>query len=289
MLMRRRAARADLALSDAARALVADMIYELVPMKSVEPAIADLAPGADVSVTCSPVKGLGATQELTERLLALGHHPIPHLSARLVEGPTHVAALARWIRATGLSEVFVVGGDAEQPVGPYADAHSFTRDLLEHDTGLTAVGFTAYPDGHALIPTAALDEALHAKQALLAAAGLAGSVTTQMCFDPATIVGWLRAERAAGFELPVRVGLPGVVDRAKLMTMGARLGIGASLRYLSKNRASITKMLAPGGYDPTDLVTALAPDTAALGIVGIHSFTFNSVADTLAWQEALLA
>ena len=33
----------------------------------------------------------------------------------------------------------------------------------------------------------------------------------------------------------------------------------------------------------------MAPDADALGIVGLHSFTFNSVADTAAWQRALLA
>jgi hypothetical protein len=48
-------------------------------------------------------------------------------------------------------------------------------------------------------------------------------------------------------------------------------------------------MLAPGGYDPTGLVRALAPDAELLGIVGLHSFTFNSVADTAKWREALLA
>ena len=49
------------------------------------------------------------------------------------------------------------------------------------------------------------------------------------------------------------------------------------------------RMLAPGGYDPTDLVRAMAPDAESLDIVGLHSFTFNSVADTAKWRETLLA
>ena len=48
------------------------------------------------------------------------------------------------------------------------------------------------------------------------------------------------------------------------------------------------RMLAPGGYDPTDLVRAIAPDAGSLNIVGLHSFTFNAVADTRKWQEAFL-
>ena len=58
-------------------------------MKSIEQAIADLPARAHVSVTCSPVKGIAATQEYTDRLLDLGHQPVPHLAARLVEGPEH--------------------------------------------------------------------------------------------------------------------------------------------------------------------------------------------------------
>ena len=171
--------------SESLRALTARLRYELVPVKSVEQAITDLPPGSPVSVTCSPVKGLPATLELTTRLLDLGHDAVPHLSARMVEGPEHVARLAGWLRAHGVRSVFVVGGDAEAPVGPYADGYSFLRALVEHDTGLVAVGMPAYPDGHALIADGVLRAALHDKQALLADAGLRGSVTTQMCFDAA--------------------------------------------------------------------------------------------------------
>ena len=76
------------------RRLVRQMCYELVPIKSVDQAIADLPEGASVSVTCSPVKGISATLELCVRLLHRGHSVIPHLAARLVEGPEHAAKLA---------------------------------------------------------------------------------------------------------------------------------------------------------------------------------------------------
>ena len=272
----------------ALRALVGELRFELVPMKSVEQAITDLPEAAPVSVTCSPAKGLAATQELTARLLDMGHDTVPHVSARLVEGPDHVARLARWIRDHRLRELFVVGGDAEEPVGPYADGLSFMRELFTHDTGLECVGVPSYPDGHVLIESAVLGDALLAKQSLLAEAGIAGSTTTQMCFDSERIRDWLTVERARGMSMPVDLGVPGVVDRARLMSMGVRLGIGASLRFLRKNRATMTAMLAPGGYDPTDLVADFAADAAELGIRGLHSFTFNSVADTAHWQQNIL-
>lgn len=267
--------------------LVRQMCYELVPLKSVDQAIADLPVGAPVSVICSPAKGIAATLELSARLVDKGHSVIPHLAARLVEGPEHTTKLAAWVKQHGVKEVLIIGGDSEKP-NHYMEALSFMRDFLNNDSGVQTIGFAAYPDGHALIATPKLHEALHAKQTLLAGAGVKGVASTQMCFDAGKIRSWLDSEREAGFTMPVNLGVPGVVDRTKLMSMGMRLGVGASLRYLSKNRDSITQIFAPGGYDPTKLIADLAPDAERLGIVGIHSFTFNSIADTAKWQRAIL-
>jgi methylenetetrahydrofolate reductase (NADPH) len=279
----------DVESSPAMRELARNLHFELVPMKSIEDAIDALPPNADVSVTCSPAKGIAATQEYTERLLELGHRPTPHISARLVESPVHAKQIATWLREQQVPEVFVIAGDATEPAGPYEGALPFMRDLLDADPGVARVGFTGYPDGHAFIDAADLVEQVHAKQSLLADAGVDGWISTQMCFDADRIRQWLNDQRAAGLSLPIRLGIPGVVDRTRLMTMGARLGVGTSLRYLSKNRSTVMKLMAPGGYDPTDLVVALAPDAVTLGIEALHSFTFNAVADTRTWQEAVIA
>lgn len=270
------------------RALVENLHYEIVPMKSIDQAILDLPPHANVSVTCSPAKGIATTQDFTVRLLELGHHPIPHFAARLVEGPDHVVELAAWLRKFEIREVFVIAGDAPEPAGPYEGALPFMRALLAENPGVQRMGFSAYPEGHALMEQHVVDAQLHAKQALLEEFGVAGWASTQMCFDEAKIRTWLVGERAKGFALPVRLGVPGVVDRARLLSMSTRLGIGASLRFLSKNKSTVMKLLSPGGYDPTDMVVAFAHDADALGIEALHSFTFNAVADTKAWRDALV-
>ena len=279
----------DRVTSPAMRDLVADLHYEIVPMKSIEEAVDDLPTGAHVSITCSPVKGIATTQVYTERLLSLGHRPVPHLAARLVESTDHAERLAAWLRQHAVREVFVIAGDAPEPVGPYEGALPFIRDLLAADPGLERVGVTGYPDGHAVLEQAVLVDQLHAKQAVLAEAGIGGWVSTQMCFDEDKIRSWIEVQRADGIDLPIRLGVPGVVDRTRLMTMGTRLGIGASLRYLNKNRSTVMHMMAPGGFDPTDMVIAFADDAARLGIEALHSFTFNAVADTRAWQEAIVS
>lgn len=274
---------------DAMRDLVEHLHYEIVPMKSIDQAIADLPANAHVSVTCSPAKGIAATQEYTDWLLALGHRPVPHFAGRLVEGPEHAAALARWTRERELPEVFVIAGDAPQPNGPYEGALPFIQDFLGADPGVSRLGITGYPDGHSLIDGDEVARQLHAKQEVLADAGVGGWISTQMCFDEAMIRTWIERERAAGIQLPIRLGVPGVVDRTRLMTMGTRLGIGASMRYLAKNRSTVMQLMSPTGFDPTDMVVAFASDADRLGIEALHSFTFNAVADTRSWQEAVIA
>lgn len=266
--------------------LLDSMTYELIPMKSAAQAIADLPPAATVSVTCSPAKGIDATIELTDHLRTLGHRPIPHVAARLVESRDHAQQIAKWLRTEEIGTLYLIGGDAPKPAGPYDEAFTFLRDLLDADPCLHTIGVGSYPDGHPLIDTAVLDEVLLRKQTLLFDAGIEGYMSTQMCFDPGAIVTWLTAERRRGITLPVHLGIPGVINQAKLLTMGVRLGIGASLRYLRKNRSSMSRMLAPGGYDPNQLLAPLEPHMEALGIEGIHCFTFNQVETTRVWAEA---
>lgn len=275
--------------SPAMARLVSDMVYEVIPLASIDRAIEELPPGARVSVTCSPVKGIGTTLEYCEGLLELGHRPIPHFAARKVESAGDARWLAAWLREREMPEVFVVAGDAPEPAGPYVGALPFLRDLLDADPRVARVGVTGYPDGHALLDRPMMERHLEEKCALLKDAGVGGWISTQMCFDTDALVAWLMRLRRSGIGLPVRLGAPGVVDRARLMTMGARLGIGRSLRFLANNRGTAMQFLTPGGYDPTEIVGELAPAAEGLGVETLHSFTFNAVAETRAWREAIIA
>lgn len=275
--------------SSAHRHLVAGARYEVIPMKNLEGQIEHLPEGCSVSVTCSPAKGIAATQELTLRLLDRGHLAVPHFSARLTTGPDHVAELAAWCGQHGIREIFLVAGDAPEPAGPYEGAVDWLREFLGHDHGLERIGITAYPDGHALIDSGVVHEALHAKQALLDEAGVDGFASTQMCFDADQIKRWLVAERAAGFTLPVHIGVPGVIDRTKLISMSVRLGIGSSVRYVKKNKGILGRFLTPGGYDPTKLIAPLSKVAVDQQIEGLHLFTFNNVDATAQWQQAQVA
>ncbi|WP_419945707.1 methylenetetrahydrofolate reductase [Candidatus Poriferisodalis sp.] len=274
--------------ADARRRLLTNAQWELIPLRNLADQLPRLPPDSPVSVTASASKTLEDTLDLTAELRALGHRPVPHVAARMVRSRDHLSELLGRIAALDLNEIFLVGGDVTSPLGPFDSAVQLLEALAGIEHSLTHIGVTSYPEGHALISDAVLHDALHAKQALLAEAGIAGHAATQMCFHPRSITEWLSAERDSGFTLPVHLGIPGAVDPARLLRIGTRLGIGASLRYLRKNTGAVARMLRPGGYDPSTLVDRLAPHADRLDIAGLHVFTFNSIADTVAWRDAAL-
>jgi methylenetetrahydrofolate reductase (NADPH) len=208
---------------------------------------------------------------------------VPHFAARMVTGRGHLERLVQRLEGTEIREVFVVGGDADPPAGDYADA----GDLLEELAGIAhpfaRVGIGGYPEGHPLVPNERLLEALLRKQPF------ASHLVTQLCFDAGVLATWVADIRATGVDLPVIVGLPGVVERRKLAEISLRTGVGSSLRYLRKHGRQIVTLARSRRYDPTPLAEAVAGHAAdaTLGIRGVHLFTFNQVEQTRDWVARL--
>ena len=269
------------------RRLLEGMTYELIPLKNVHEQAAFLPAGSTVSVMCSPAKTVDDTLDLCATFAGQGHTTIPHIAARMVEGEEHVDTIVRRVNEQGIRKVFVIGGDAD-PRGPFTDAAGFLRSFLDRRPDIDVVGVGSYPDGHSAIPGQALVDAQLEKQEMIREAGLEGYMATQMCFDADTIREWLVRRREAGFTLPCHLGVPGAVDRTKLLTISIRLGIGHSARYLKKNRTSVIRLLSPGGYNPNKLVAPLASVAEELDIAGIHCFTFNAVDTTEDWRRKSL-
>ncbi len=267
--------------------LLEGMTYELIPLKNLTDQSQHLPAGATVSVTCSPAKTVDDTLDLCAGYAEKGFTVIPHVAARMVEDEGHVDRIVQRVNVLGIRTVFCIGGDAD-PRGPFTDAAGFLRSFLDRRPKVDAVGIGSYPDGHATIPDRALADTLVEKQELIREAGLEGYMATQMCFNADTIGDWLEGRRATGVDLPCHLGVPGAVDRARLLAISIRLGIGHSARYLKKNKASVIRLLSPGGYDPNKLIAPLSRRADELGISGIHCFTFNAVDTTESWRQKSL-
>ena len=101
---------------------------------------------------------------------------------------------------------------------------------------------------------------------------------------------WVRRVRARGTVLPIYVGLPGAVDRRRLLRISTKIGLGDSARFLGTHSSWLRSLLAGRRYVPDDLVLGLGEHVAdpAAGIAGLHVFTFNDLARTERWRAELL-
>jgi methylenetetrahydrofolate reductase (NADPH) len=258
--------------------------FELIPVEGTAERAAHLPKGATVTVTCSPAKGIESTLLLGEKLLERGFGVVPHISARLVANNAHLKEIVCQLDDLGVREIFVIGGDAREPAGPFSGAFDLLSAMAELGHNFERIGIGGYPEGHPLIANEIL------WQALLDKRPFATYIVSQMCFDPAAIVAWLADLRHRGIDLPVYVGLPGVVERKKLLQIALKIGVGDSARFLKKYTNVLARFFEPGGYSPDELVRRLTPylGDQAHNIVGFHIYTFNQVESTEKWRQQTL-
>jgi methylenetetrahydrofolate reductase (NADPH) len=258
--------------------------FELIPMKNALDQAAFLPEGAMVSVTASPVKPLEETFDLAAELQRRGFDVIPHVSARMTRDHAHLEKIVARLHELGIRKLFVIGGDAEEP-GEFFDAASILRALDDMGAEFDRIGIASYPEGHHVFDDETARLALHDKQPY------ASYMATQMCFDTEAIATWIRSMRADGITLPVVIGVPGVADRLKLMRISARIGVGRSLKFLTRHRGLLRSFVEPGGFSPDELLESLANTLhdAEANIINLHIYTFNQVETTERWRREYLA
>ena len=256
--------------------------FEILPLDGIEEQVLAIVPrDVTLTVTASPTKGLGPTLDLAASLVGHGYTVVPHLSARLVSDVAELREIAARLRGAGVGEVFVVAGDAQEPRGRFDGAIDLLQALDDLGRPFPQVGITGYPESHPFIDDETTISAMFEK------ARHATSITSQVCFDPAVTAQWIENVWERGTRLPIYVGVPGVVSRAKLLRVSARIGIGDSLRFLRKNGSFAGRFLR--GFSPDSLVDGLGPVLGSGKVAGFHVFTFNDVEDTEQWRQERLA
>ncbi|MFJ6479978.1 5,10-methylenetetrahydrofolate reductase [Streptomyces sp. NPDC091682] len=267
------------------RALLSSVRYEVLPAKTTEDKVLAHVPrDVVVTVTASPVKGLEPTLDLTVRLAAHGYRVVPHVPARLLRDDAHLKDVIGRLREAGVDDVFVPAGDADPPAGAYAGALPVLHRLSELGSPFAHVGITGYPESHPLIHDDLTIQAMWDKRAH------ATYIVSNLCFDPRVLAEWVGRIRRRDVTLPVHVGVAGPVQRAKLLSMAAKIGVGESTRFLAKHASWFLRFAAPGGYSPDRLLarSAEALTAPSAGVAGLHVFTFNQVAETERWRCAVL-
>ena len=259
--------------------------YEVLPTASTEDKVLAHVPrDVAVTVTASPSKGLEATFDLAERLTGHGYAVVPHVAARMVTGRAELEEITARLTGKGISRIFVPGGDAEA-AGDYPDALSLLEDLAAMGHPFTQVGITGYPESHPTIHDDLTVQSMWDKRRY------ATHIVSNLTFDPAVIKDWVHRLRGRGVTMPLLLGIPGPVERTKLLSMATKIGVGESTRFLAKHKGTFARLAAPGGFTGERFLEKCAStlgEPTAL-VEGLHVFTFNQIAETEAWRQDLLA
>lgn len=255
--------------------------YEILPTASIEAKVTESVPtDVPVTITSSPSMGLERGLELAESLARQGYDVVPHLAAKMITGRSQLEELAARLGESGITGVFVPGGDAE-PAGDYHDALSMLEDLTAMGSPFKDVGVTGYPESHPTIHDDLTVQSMWDKRKH------ATYVVSNLTFDAKVIRDWIHRMRLRGITLPLLLGVPGPIDRAKLLNIATKIGVGDSTRFLSKQKGLMARLVAPGGFTGESFIEKCAPTIgeAEARVTGLHVYTFNAVAETEAWRQ----
>lgn len=272
---------------DGVTALLQEPHYELLPFDGLFDQAAELPDGSTVALTASPDKGIDETIELSVELADRGYEVSTHVAARAVRSQDHLEEITDRLKDAGIEDIFVPGGDNEEPEGPYDSAYALLTDLDEElGTEFDRVGITGYPEGHHFIDDDTLREHLVKKEPY------ADYIVTQMTFSPDAVASWASEIREeADVSLPIIVGVPGVMKYQRLLSISREIGVGDSLSYLRKTTGVLDFVKqflgSRGQFAPDDFIEGIGRyyETGDYGIEAVHLYTFNQAGDAEAWRR----
>jgi len=275
---------------------VADMLrgfsIEVNPGESkiIDAAPTRLDPGTEIFLTWIPGANPMETIAPAAKLRSAGLFPVPHVGARHIESAAQLERFAGLAVEAGIDRVLIIGGDRDQPAGPFDSSLAVMQSGILQKAGITRIAIGAFPEGNPNIPGALLAEALPAKVNFARSAGLQLTIVTQFCFDAEPIVTWLKKIRAEGIDVPVRIGLAGPASLISLTRYALKCGVGNSIKVLT-DKPAFAKLLIDKGPEPIirEVATGIGPGNGSalpLGVLGLHFFVFGGFNKTVDWINA---
>lgn len=264
------------------------MRFELMPFDSFEKDLAHLPDTATIAITTASQLGIEKTVQYAEKAAIQGYNVVPHITARFIENRNELDDIATRLLDAGVTDILILGGDRENPKGEFRSAHDALIALDELGRSFKQVGIGGYPEGHQFLDEETMMQAIERKEPY------ATYIVTKLCLYPDTVIEWIEKIRSCGIDLPVEVGIPGVISYNRLLEMSRKVGIVESIKFLEKTMGVLGFIKEfielKGTYKPNKLINRLAPyvDDQYYDIRGLNVYTFNQTLDTENWRNRRL-
>jgi methylenetetrahydrofolate reductase (NADPH) len=240
--------------------------------------------GTTVYVAHTPKATLEQVVRVAVKVQVLGFPACPHIVARRLQSRDALARALDQLRANGVEQVLLVAGDLSDPAGAFTSTLEVLDTGCLEQAGIARAGVAGHPEGNRAISPEMLWQALARKQAWAASSGVKVHIVTQFSFAPQAICDFDRALAEHGIRLPVHVGIAGPTPLPKLVKFAMQCGVGASLRAVMKNMATMSKM-SRLATSPDEMLVGLmrsCPE-GATQLVKPHFFAFGGTVATAQW------
>jgi methylenetetrahydrofolate reductase (NADPH) len=271
------------------RALLQDFSLEMTgkDVEALREAAPSIPPGTRVNVTFLGNEDLQMRVTAAKAVKELGFLPVPHISARRLQSEEELKKFLQALaEVDAIKHVFAVGGDPDEPMGPYGSSLEMLESGIFADFGVEEVSIAGYPEGHPDIADDVLARELKGKLELLAQQELGAVILTQFGFDTDPVAAWLNELASLNISAPVRIGVPGPAGIKRLLGYARRFGVSSSAGIVKKYGFSLTNLMGSAG--PDTFLQNLAQEVAASqyqGDVGVHFYTFGGMAKTAEWIQ----
>ncbi len=249
-----------------------------------------IAPGTKVAVTFLPGSDYRDTIATAARLRREGFEPAPHIAARSLKNRQQLEDYVKGLRnEADVRQVVVLGGAVDRPVGDYSDSMQLLESGVLDKHGIKKIGVAGHPEGSPDIRDEDVDAALRWKNAFAERTDAQMYIVTQFVFDAAPIIAWDKKIQAAGNTLPVHIGLPGLATLKTLINHARACGIGASMRWLTRQAKDVRKLMSVKAPDVlTSDLAAYWADNPNCGIQRVHMYPLGGMRKSAAWANAVV-
>jgi len=234
----------------------------------------------------TPIEDMVAT---AARLAREGYPVMPHFPARIIRDRATLADwIARYQGEAGVDQALLLAGGVDKPHGDFHCSMQLMETGEFDRAGFKRLHVAGHPEGNRDIdPDGSMknvEEALRWKQKFSETTDAEMALATQFAFDAGPIVKWAEGLRAAGFTLPIHIGIAGPAKLQTLIKFAIACGVGPSLKVLQKRAMDVSKLLLP--YEPDEVLTALAAhkaDHPESLLERVHFFPLGGIKANAQW------